>query len=387
MKNKLLLIPFVFIIVSLFYSLQVVAYFPDTHAYIINTVCDRMEGKQTPVSRVSCSNIREVIAGNLASDISVVFYFTEFQKYEVTHSPLFCKRMIEEAKNERQLAFAYGSCMHHPSDSSSHNNLIPYAILHTFQPNYFIHPIAEESVNDKIVTKSLTTQTREALDIFKEDCEDINNCNNEFIAQLERVLKSDNTYRGTLGNQAGFEQVDIKRLVGLFIAQVQGDTGYSLGYSSIFAVPKILIVFIILAFIVSLILLIVILKKQEQKNVITKYIALPILAVSCILSFLAIIGLFTGTAFQMYKFITAPITVITPLGNWQSYVEIGVRESIVFFNRGDTFTILDPTGIENIRQAEKPILWFWRIGIFIFSLYILWLLYSIFFRKKKGKKK
>ena len=387
-KTKFLLLAIFTILLMTSFVNTVKGYFPDTHTKIIIDSCKQMEGKQTSVSIIVCNNMREAIAGDLASDISVIFYFTQFQKYEVTHSPLFCARMIEEAKNERQLAFAYGSCSHHPSDSSSHNNLIPYAILHTFQPNYFIHPIAEEAINDKIVTKSLSVQTREALDIFKEDCPNIDSsdCKNEFIAQLERVLKNDNTYQGTLGSRAGFQGLDIKKLVGLFVAQVQGDSGYSLGYSSIFAVPFVLVAVIILALIVGIILLVIIFKKQER-SFITKWIAVPFIAFWTIISLLAIIGLFTGTAFQMYKFISAPLTFIVPIGNYNQYLELGIQDTIRFFNSGNTFTILDPTGIGAIRQAEAPLKWVWWALIILFGLYIIWLLWKVFFKKGKNKGK
>lgn len=386
MNKKLFIIPILFLVLLFTTSQQVQSYFPDTHTLIVQESCDAMQGRHTPVSRVVCANMREAIAGNIASDISVVFYFTEFQKYEVTHSPLFCSRMIEEARNERQLAFAYGSCMHHPSDSSSHNNLVPYAILHTYQPNYFIHPIAEESINDKIVTPSLTVQTREALDIFKENCESVDDCDNEFIAQLERVLKNDNTYQGTLGGKSGFQSLDVIKLTSLFMTQVQGDTGYELGYASIFAIPTILVIVIVLGLIVGIFLLVFLLR-QQNKGFITKFIMIPVVSLVTILCLLALIGIPTGYAFQMYKIISAPITFIVPLGNYNQYLDIGIADTIKFFNTGNTYTILDPTGIGNIKNAESKVLWVWWALIALFSGYLIFLFIRAFRGKGKKKKK
>lgn len=105
--------------------------------------------------------------GNVLTDISVIWYWTEGYKYAVTHSPNFCRALIEEANNDQEYACAVGGCLHQPADIVSHNDMVPYAIKHSLLANVVIHVFAEQQV-DTWVTKNYPGIGDEALNYLSD---------------------------------------------------------------------------------------------------------------------------------------------------------------------------------------------------------------------------
>lgn len=349
MKKKIPIITLL-VIFSLFLLPNVNALFPDSHHYIHLKICDT-QTTTSPIKTLVCDKYpKEALAGDLITDISVVYYYTEdFTRYDITHSQNFCQRMIEEAENDRQLAVAYGVCLHQIHDSQSHNILVPHSIVNTLTPNAFIHPIAEFRVEELLLNeqklnplntnkKALESQTRDALLIFQENGIE----NNQFIDQLKRALKPSPEY----------DTVNMNDLASFFIGQVRAGEGYQLGIQSFFgALPKSVFVFLG-SVLFACIFFLYYLFKSKKRIWAMNYLLIPFLMFISILIIIAFIGLFTGRLFQFYEIAIKPISYIVPLGNWQSQIDNSVQISLNYFNTG-ILNVPQPSGFEAIKEAER----------------------------------
>jgi hypothetical protein len=292
MNKKLFFLPFflLLLISSAF------AFFPDTHTFMLDRLCE--SNVQSSVKTICCNNYPSCLAGVSMVDISVVYYFTEFQKYEITHSPSYCNRMIQLASDDETRAFAYGTCIHQLQDSVSHNYLVPYSISHTAIPNTVVHIFAEERLDDIIegANPTIVRKTRDTLNIMK-----TNNYDNKYMTML----------KGALLQEQAYNNVDVVELTDFFIGQVQTSSGYKLGFSTMWAVPTIVYVILFgLALVCGFGLYYIFSKRLHGFGA----IGLGILC-SVIIAFviLAVYGVASGSVFNIYEVISTPISAITPI--------------------------------------------------------------------------
>lgn len=358
---------FLFMILGVFLISLTSAYFPDTHYY---------ENKMTiaePISSEfyqSCANNPDhCYSGNILSDVSVIFYYTSFQKYAVTHSPAFCEQMLDQANGPIENACAVGACLHQTQDLHSHNEMVPHSIRVSLLPNSFIHPPAEQHL-DSIVNKEnpgIHLERLQATDVF-EDC----------VPLFKKVMSENDEYRG--------ENLDA--IFDKFVVELEGsETGYNPSFDNIKALPG-LVVFGYVSFMLlfTTLTFLIIFKRLRYKDRRTwvNWVTFVLVGfISAILIFLFIANLF-GQAFNAYTFLIRPISNLVPIGGHGT--EVGIQEGRRFLAEG--FSVIqgtDASGGIALREADKSIVVFqYILYTVIFGLFALLIWAN--FRPQRNKK-
>lgn len=317
--------------------------------------------------------------GNVLTDISVIWYWTEGYKYAVTHSPNFCRALIEESKNDKDYACAIGGCMHQPSDIVSHNKMVPWAIEHSFLANTVIHVFAEQKV-DNWVEDNYPSIGTEALNYLS----DYEQC----MPLFKRVMLGYEEY-GDITEEEVNAKFD-KFVVEIMTSQTGYDTAFEQKSFAVNfkALPFTIIAgyILILAFflLVSILLLIKMLKRNAKKR---HYIALFLifLPIALLLSYVFIANL-QGSAFSAVIKIAKPVSFLVPLGDTpESYVNQAVVNTKAFLQEGPQWLAnTDASGFPRLTEADNKILfmdYLILLGILGFFVWYVWFL----FRKNKIK--
>lgn len=354
-----------FLLTCMFMISMVSAWMPPNHLYIDDNAM--IQASNSPVGLIVQNHYDDFIAGNILTDSSVFFYFSEGfttigKEYKATHSAVLCKRAVELASNEEELAFAYGICAHHVQDAIAHNEFVPLVVERTKLVNGLVHVFAEEAVNDQINTPELDARVKSAL---------VNRApvHREFFI---KILSSDQN----------INEIDVGKLYDAFVFEVAGNAKYSVGFRSFTAVPTSIHVILILLFLLSLTGLATLIRR-EKKNFFNK-LSMVILSLMAIVIVFAYVLYLTGTLWQFFQVASTPITWITPTGGWEGYVDKATSETVKLMNNGADYvnTIQDPAGEVQLANAGKAGS-FVRIIIDILIVILIAVFIYLNFRKKK----
>lgn len=120
------------------------AWGPNTHIIITKK---SLEAAKDSIIKSQIEQYPEAFyAGVVFPDVSVLYYYTQFESYKSTHNWLFYRRLLEEAGTVEEKAFAYGVACHLIQDTVAHNNYVPIKIQGTLGSNLYTHPLVEASV-------------------------------------------------------------------------------------------------------------------------------------------------------------------------------------------------------------------------------------------------
>lgn len=342
------------------------AFFPDTHYFI------QKEVLKTPISSdiySACANHPDqCFSGNLMSDVSVIFYYTTFKRYAVTHSPAFCKALLEEANGELENACAVGGCMHQTQDPISHEEMVTYAIRHSLIPNSIIHPPAEQHL-DNIVNEAHPEVHMERLSATEafSDCAPL----------FKRVLSSNDEYRG----------VNIDSMFDKFLQEVDDSTtGYNPSFNNIKSIPApVFFGYTAVMLIFATLWLLLIFKRlryKERRTVLNwiTFILVTIVLGMILFVFIANLG---GRAFTAYTALIKPVSNFVPIGEAQSHLNEAIENGREFLKIGFPFLIdTDASGGDELESADLAIVGF---QYFFGAVIILGLLAMIYFNFRKPK--
>ena len=356
MKKNLLLILLTFFLIS-----NVSAFFPITHSAIgqdlFNMSLDSNNYK-------SCkNNMNACMVGNILTDASVTFYYSNRDKYIYTHSPSFGISLLKNANSEVEIACAEGAMLHQSQDLISHKQMVPYCIKHTWLPNVIIHPFCEQKLDSILLREnpSLKSENMLALNDFQ-DC----------VPLFKRVLQGSEEYK----------DVDLDAIFAKFIAEVQGSkTGYDVSFNNVTALPFFIIALwaIITLFLLTFTILIIFKKNKNLLNWITLIIVGIILAFFIYL----FIANLTGNAFNTLLLVIKPVSNLVPIGNAHGYVDSAIYNSKQFFLQGESFLYnTDASGFTELNRADASI----RIPEYIIlTILIISLVALIYFNLRRKK--
>lgn len=354
---------------------QVSAFMPRyTHKYI------HQEALKDPVNSEiykSCMKYPSLCySGNVLADISVIFYWTQGYKYEVTHNPNFCRALIEESQNDQEDACAIGGCMHQPADIVSHNTMVEKAIRTTGLANYIVHVFAEQKV-DNWVERTYPGVGDEALNYLS----DYETCTPLF----KRVMLGNEEYSDITS-----EQMDT--YFDKFIVEIMtSQTGYDSAFKQkSFLVNIKSLPFIVLAgyslvmFFFMLITILLFIKIFRKQATLRHYIALIIfLPIFIALAYVFIANL-NGSAFNAVINVAKPISGIIPLGDTPKfYTEKAIQNTKDFLQQGPSWlTDTDASGFKALEEADHGVIFFDYLLLIALISFFVWYVWFLFKRNK-----
>jgi hypothetical protein len=317
-------------------------------------------------------------SGAVLVDLSVLYYYTDPDKYVATHSPSFYRKLIENAKDEKELACAQGGGIHLTGDDISHNVMVPYAIQHTYIVNSMIHVFAEQKLDTWVMDTYPGVDDNAINDLGDyEQCKDL----------YERTMIGDAAYQ-----KSGMTQTQIDALYNLFINEIRNSqkTGYDTAFKdkgifvSIKAIPLgILIgVFSFTAMLVIIILLLIIMI-IKGKGKFRHYLGLIIFVPITILIIYFIVSLIQGSAFNNFLNVISPVSKLVPIGDEQTIINTAIYSTKLFLNTGQNYLNgKDPSGFTNLEKADNSVIYFdYFIGFVMLIGFILF----VYFLFKKNK--
>jgi hypothetical protein len=374
MKKTLFL--FALALFSILLVSSVSAFMPPTHDYVWDKA---MQTKVESNLYNSCNKYKDLCyTGNVLSDVSVVYYYTNFKRYEVTHSPAFCTALLNSANTDEEKACAVGACTHQPNDIASHTEAVPWTIQHTLMPNGFIHVLEEQHVDNWVVSNhpEAATNAYTSLQSFQ-----------KCVPLFKRVLEGNKEYNG----------VNMDDLFSKFVNEVQSsenkDKMYGFSYTNVSAIPFIIIAIYLslMLFILTIIVLLIVkrLRFSDRRNWLNWLTLGLFLIVFVILMILFVANLY-GNAFGTF------ITMIKPIANWvptpdiQTQLDHGVNNQIEFMKQGELWLTnkynegIVASGTSQLTAANNSIM----LGEYLIFLGIIIVLaLIIYFNFKGGKKK
>jgi len=345
------------------------AFFPDSHKYIQEQVMK--DPINSDMYKACNDNPAACFSGNLLSDVSVIFYYTTFNRYAVTHSPAFCKQLLDQANGPTENACAVGGCLHQTQDPLSHLFMVDYAITHTGLPNSIIHPPAEQHEDNLInaIDPGIHQRRIDATESFR-DC----------VPLFKRVLSQRDEYRG----------VNLDSMFDKFVQEASASkkTGYDPSFNNITSIPTGFLFSFLGIMLLTLFLWGLLLVKRirfKERRTIWNWITFGLLTIfSAIFLYLFIANL-GGKAFEAYTSIIRPLSNFVPIGNSNTYVTQAIAAGRNFLDKG--FPVLvntDPSGGAALAVADKSIVVFQYVFAIILVAVIIALVY-LNLRKKKQK--
>ena len=325
----------VLLVMALLLVGQVAAWMPPTH-YMIQEA-SLAQAPNSPVGLVVKNNWDDFVACQVLADISVFYYFSEGftsigKQYKATHSTSLCRRLVELAENDEQLSCAYGVCSHHTADAIAHNKLVPQVIRATRLPNGIVHALAEEKVNDLVRKPKYDAAINHAL-ISKSPV------HKDFII-------------GAIRSGGGVGSVDLEAMYDAFVAEVTGNSKYSVGFRGFTAVPISIHVMLLLIFLLNVMMLSYF-YKLEDKTLLNKLTMLANFAL--VLLIFAVYALFfSGKLWLAFQTFSYPLSQPIPIQGYQGYISESTSETVKLFNGGADYvnTIADPAGAAALSAAD-----------------------------------
>ena len=365
----------ILLIISIFLFLPFInGFIPTfTHKYIHDQALKNPIDSQLYKACVKYPNL--CYSGNVLNDVSVIFYYTARNKYAVTHSPNFCRALIQNSLNEKELACAVGGCMHQPADIVAHNELVPEAILNSFIVNEVIHVFTEQKVDNYMEKKYPFIKQEAVLQL-----NDFEEC----VPLFKRTLIGEVEYQD-------LSEEEIDNIFKAFIAEIQNSrTGYDVGFksksffSTIKAIPFVIVgiyTAIMAGFILISVLLIFKLINKERKirHIIGLFIFLPL---SIIMLYL-FIGSIYGSAFNNFVTIIKPISNLVPVSNIQYYVDKAVDNTQNLLTEGEKWLYnTDASGFNALDEANARIMPYDYLILIILSAFLIWFIWFLFKKNK-----
>jgi hypothetical protein len=363
---------FLFVLMSLFLTTSVLAFMPPSHYFIFT---EAMKNKVDSNLYDACAKYPNLCySGNILTDVSVLYYYTYYARYTVTHSPSFCRALLDNANGEEQLACAVGACTHQPPDGISHNLGVPYSIQHTFLPNGIIHVYAEQHLDNWVIL-----QNPQAKDEALTSLASYKTC----IPLFQKVLQGEKEYAG----------VDLTAMFDKFVQEIQGSkTGYDLAFSNITTIPVVVMLIYCSSMLLLIVLAILIIFKRlrfKERRTVFNWISLFIVLIILIPLVILFIGNLGGQAFNTFIMFVKPVSNLVPIYNPQYQVTQSISATTQFFQQGELFLIdkanqgLYASGTTSLAAADNSIAFVqWSVLIVLILLIILF----IYFNFKSPKK-
>lgn len=353
MKNKFLLLILYSIILISIISIQVSAFFPSTHRYIWEQ--SNLQPIESDFYSI-CSKYPDLCyAGNVETDVTVVFYYTSGILYSTDHQPPFCSAMLNNVAKvpgkdpEKMMACAIGSCSHQSQDLASHSDggLVPYAIEHSFLVNNIIHTFAEQKVDNYLERKfpSIKQESDTSLVSAYKECQPL------FVM----TLLGESAYQSS-----GLDEAKLNAIFDDFISEiVSSTTGYDPSFENknflgtLNSIPFVVLgIYIVILLGLFLILILLIIKIFKRKAKIRHYIGLIIFLPIFIILLLLFIGAMQGNAFKTFVFFIRPVSELVPIGNPDTYINKAILNTKQLFLEGETSLI----GTDASGRGSNPVL-------------------------------
>lgn len=318
--------------------------------------------------------------GNVLTDISVIWYWTEGYKYAVTHSPNFCRNLIESATNDQEYACAVGGCSHQPADIVSHNELVPYSIERSLLANVVIHVFAEQKVDNWVVRNYPDVQ-----EFADEAMSDYEVC----MPLFKRVMLGYDEY-GDITEEEVNSKFD-KFIQEIKTSQTGYDTAYknkgiSVNLKSIpFAVIAAFIIFMVFGFLLVLLLIIKLIKGDRRIRV---WIGLLVFGALLALFVYIFVMNLQGAAFKAIVTIATPISELVPIGNTpEYYIDKATTNTRAMLLQGQSWlTDSEASGFTALETSDRKIL-MWDYFLLLFLTVALGLFIYLIFRSNPLKSK
>ena len=397
MKNKFLLITIILGIIILS-SINIMAMMPKcTHRYIWE------ESLSEPIGGVgwysACMKYKGFCyAGTVLDDVTVITYYTNKGLYGLTHSPQFCATMINNVAKvpgadysdpttiEKYRAIAIGACMHQPADIASHSRqnkygtgedgLVAYTIKHSLLVNEIIHVFAEQRVDN-----ILCSQYPELEKATEKDLEE----NYKFAQPLFEM--------SMLGLDSSISKQQLDDLFDTFIQETLNYQGYKPAYDqksflgTFNVIPtSYLAIFLILLSGTVLINVLLVLKIWKKEAKIRHFIGLIFFIFIFSIFIYVGVGAVQGNAFNNFLNLINPVTSIVPIGNYQTYINLGIANTRAMLFEGEGW--LDNTDasgrgqIDVLGEANAQVM-VWDIIILL--VLVVAIIVFIWFLFKKNK--
>lgn len=326
-------VPFLLILVIM--SMSVFAYMPNTHEYLNKQALN--DASESAVGKIITQYYDDFTACTVLTDISVFYYFSEGftaigKEYKATHSQGLCTRMVSLAKNDKDLACAYGVCAHLVADSVAHNTLVPSVIKNTYVPNGIAHIFTEQKVDNSLNKK----YDKNAVS----------------LALMATAAQHKEQFRTALVQSNALSNINFDAMYDTFVAQVVGNAKYSVGFYGFSAIPMSIHVMLILIFLLNIGLL-VLYFKRSAKNIFSKIFAI---INTFVVSFIALVYVlfFTGNIWRFFQFISTPVSAIIPITDMSGILQTTVTNLKQFMNSGAGYVsnIVDPAGSASLMNAD-----------------------------------
>ena len=320
-------------------------------------------------------------SGNVLTDVSVIWYWTEGYKYAVTHSPNFCRNLIESATNDKEYACAVGGCMHQPADIESHNKMVEYAIEHSLLTNAVIHVFAEQKV-DNWVEDNYPTIKATALNQMA----DYEQC----MPLFKRVMLGYEEY-------ADMTEEDVNNKFDKFIVEIQtSQTGYDTAFKSkgfsvnIKSLPfSIIAIYVILMLFWALILILCFIKLIKGDRRIRVWVGIILFGLLTAIFIYVFVMNAQGAGFKAVVAIAKPVSFFVPLGNSpEYYVDNAIDNSKAFLQNGQSWlTGTDASGFVNLETSDRKIMLWDYFILFILTGALVLFIYMLFKKNPNQKAK
>ena len=365
MRKSYLLTP-VLVMIFIAFAFSSFAFMPETHELLNDNALNIAQA--SPVAKVIKEHKQDYEACTLLTDISVFYYFNEGfnaigKEYKATHSQSLCLAMVADAKNNAELACAYGVCSHLIADSVSHNLFVPQSIRDSHLPNALVHVFAEERVNDLILQDNpqYIKVVRDAL--------------------VNKAPVHKEFFRRVLIQQGSAATFNFDAMYDAFVAQVSADAKYTVGFKGFSAIPNVIHLFLILFAILNLALLIFLIKRGSS-NIFSK-----ILIIMALISLGFIIFIYVsfsqGQIWKVFEAVSSPVSAVVPVNNMESSLQLATDNLVQFMSSGASYiiTVQDPAGNVKIGEANNSIGGFLTIIIIIMFLAVGFIIYKALRRR------
>lgn len=328
-----------------------------------------IEAPNSPVGQIVKNHEDDFQACMLLTDISVFYYFSEGftaigKEYKATHSINFAIRCLELAKTDAQVACCYGIASHLVDDTFSHNDVVPAVIRRTKLPNGIVHALTEEKIKDELVADhpELVTAVRQSL--------------------VNKAQEHKTFLLGVLQGQQGLGNINLNSMYDAFVAEVSGNSKFSVGFRAFTAVPISIHVVLILFFILGLVVMAYLIRKKD-KGIFNKIsMVLMLLLVGLVILFYILF--FTGNVWKFFEWASLPFSSLMPTYGLESVQVTEQKAMTDFFNNGVNYlyTIRDPAGSASLASADASTAGF-RLVIDIILIALVALFVWLNIRKKK----
>lgn len=364
---------FAFIILSMILINSVSAFMPPTHKLLTQ------ESLKNPIDTEAYRSATEYpslfYAGNVLTDISVFFYYTARSKYSATHSPSFCRSLLQNADTPELQACAWGGCSHQPQDITSHTKMVPHAIVNSLLVNNIIHVFAEQKLDNWVVKNNPGLKEEAMVNL-----NDYQTCMPLFID----TLVGDPQY-------SDMSRAELEDMFAKFISEVQNSqTGYDTAFKtkSFFVNLKtipfpILAIYSLFMFgflFLSILTTIKILKGDRRLRM---FVALLIFIPLFVMLAYLFIGNLYGSAFNNFITIIKPVSNLVPIGGNQAYIDEAVSNTKALLTEGEQWLFdTESSGFTALDSADRQVLVYDYIIAFVLLALLIWFIWFIFKRNK-----